>query len=148
MNWLSAVMSEATGTLNRAAEGVTISVDQDNILEAARIIEAEAVHFERQVKAREPYLYVYRMGGDPVSEEAARVLTEKFVKARDSYATRCLEYAVMLHKLAASLCESARSYGYTDECIRAQFDAARLAGANRSLDLSQSLPHYGGNGVI
>jgi hypothetical protein len=134
--FIDAVMSEATGTLRRAAQGVKLTVDQNNILEAVRIIETEAAHFEAQVKARAERLKVHAMGGDPVSKEAARVLTEKLLDGPDSYVKRCLQYVRMLEDLAIQLGESARTYGYSEEAIAAQFNAAKLEGTQMPLALA------------
>jgi hypothetical protein len=146
MGYLNAVVSEATGTLHRASEGIKITVDQHNILQAARIIEAEAAHFEKQLLARAEDLIVRPMGGDPVSEQAAQVLTYKFRDAPDSYVNRCREYATMLHDLAEQLGESAQTYGFTEGQVRTQFDAATLEGGSRPLDLAAPMARgsYGG----
>lgn len=140
MSLLGVIMADAGGALRRASEGVKITVDQDNILEAARIIESEATHFERQVLARLDAMTVKHMGGDPVSVEVARVLTAKLVSNKDSYVNRCLQYATMLHTLARSLTESARTYGITEEAAMAQFEAATEAGEARPLDLAAPRP--------
>ena len=136
MSFLGAIVSDAGGALRRASEGVKITVDQDNIMKAARIIESEATHFEKQVLARAKRMEVLPMGGDPVSDEVARVLTEKLVHAEDSYVNRCLQYAAMLHTLARSLGESARTYGITEEAAAAQFNAAAAEGEARPLGLA------------
>jgi hypothetical protein len=147
MNWITAVVSEATGTLHRASEGLKLAVNQDNILQAARIIETEAEHFKRQVLARSEQMYIDRLGGDPVSGEVARVLTSKFVLASDSYINRCLDYATMLEKLAKQLGESALTYGYTEEQVTQQFSAAKAEGADRSLDLARPVRVTGHGGL-
>ncbi len=140
MGFLGAIVSDASGALRRASEGIKITVDQDNIMQAARIIESEAAHFEKQVLARAREMEVLPMGGDPVSEEVSRVLTDKLVMAEDSYANRCLQYATMLHTLARSLGESARTYGITEEAATAQFNAARAEGEGRPLGLAAPRP--------
>jgi hypothetical protein len=147
MSYLGAIVSDAGGALRRASEGVKITVDQDNIMEAARIIEAEATHFERQVLARIEPMTVKPMGGDPVSLEVARVLTSKLVDNDDSYVNRCLQYAEMLHTLARSLGEAARVYGVTEEMAQAQFAAATAAGEARPLGLAAPRPQLGHRGL-
>lgn len=147
MSFLGAIVSDAGGALRRASEGVKITVDQDNIMAAARIIEAEAAHFRRQVLARAQDMAVTAMGGDPVSREVALVLTGKLVANADSYVNRCLDYATMLHTLAESLTEAARTYGFTEDQVRAQFTAATMEGANRPLDLADPRPARGQRGM-
>ncbi len=146
MGFLGAIVSDASGALRRASEGLKITVDQDNIMQAARIIASEAAHFEKQVLARAQEMKVSAMGGDPVSKEVARVLNFKLVKADDSYVNRCLQYAAMLHTLARSLGESARTYGITEEAATAQFNAAAAEGSARPLDLAspRPMPNYRG----
>jgi len=129
VNWMSTVVSEATGTLRRASDGLKIAVNQDNILQAARIIESEAEHLEAQVNSRVKYMTVHAMGGDPVSKEVARVLNNKLILDDDSYLRRCMDYATMLHNLARQLGESARTYGFTEEVITARFDAPTAGGS-------------------
>lgn len=141
------VVSEATGTLRRAAEGVKITVDQDNILQAARIIETEAQLLQRVIDARANGMRVHPMGGDPVSGEVARVLTYKFRAAPDSYIERCREYAKMLHQLAAQLYESARTYGHGEDVISAELRAAAEMAGQRSLNLAPSPAARGNRGL-
>jgi hypothetical protein len=131
VNWISSAVSEATGTLSRASQGIKIAVDQDNILQAARIIESEAEYLKRKIEAKKEDLRVHEMGGDPVSREVARVLTAKFVDDSDAYATRCLEYVAMLEALARQLFESARTYGFTEVETAALFEAAKEEGDDR-----------------
>ena len=142
MNMISSAMSEVGGTLSRASQGIKIAVDQDNILEAARIIASEAEYLKRKITARMDGLYVDPMGGDPVSEEAARALTELFVRGPDSYVNRCLEYAAMLETLAKHLFESAQTYEITEAESAALFDVATKEGHDRPLDLTGS--RFGG----
>jgi hypothetical protein len=142
VSWINTV-SEVIGTVYRASAGIKIAVNQDNIMEAVRIIESEAEHFRRQVNVRRDQLHVYQMGGDPVSAEVARTLTEKFYIASDSYVSRCLQYATMLDNLARQLCESAQTYGFTEEQAAERFNAAKHEGHGRPLELAQE-SHYGG----
>lgn len=147
--FLNTIVSQATGTIRRASEGIKLSVDQDNILEAARIIESEAAHFEAQVKVRAESMEVQAMGGDPVSREAARVLTEKLLTNSDSYVHRCLDYVRMLHNLARQLGESAKTYGHTEDMIKAQFDTATREGEERPLDLAPPVRwHFRGRSFV
>ena len=113
-----------------AGSGIKLKVDQNNVMQAARIVMAEAERFRTQVEARRAGLKVYPVGGDPVSKEAARVLNQKFWGSPDSYLERCIDYADMLEQLARQLGEAAKTYGHTEEQIRIMFDAAaRDAGA-------------------
>jgi len=139
---ISSAMSEVGGTLSRASQGIKIAVDQDNILQAARIIEAEAVHLRRKVEARWDALQVHSMGGDPVSGEAAEVLTGKLRDEENSYYNRCLQYAAMLESLATQLVAAAQTYGYTEAETAALFNGAKLEGEARPLDLTG--PRHGG----
>ena len=107
-----------------SAHGVKISVNQHNIVKAAAIIQAEADRFGDEMRSIAADLRVQAMGGDPVSEEAARVLNFKFRDAKDSYVRRCSERAEMLQRLADQLREAAKTYQLTEEQITTQFEQA------------------------
>lgn len=106
------------------AQGVKITVNEHNILKAAGIIEAEARRLQVEIGSIVDDLYVKPMGGDPVSEEAATVLNEKFRTGDESYVGRVRQRVTMLEELANQLKEAAKTYGYTENEIRSQFDAA------------------------
>ena len=104
--------------------GLSFRVHEGNVMEAARIVMAEAERFRRRIESHRAGLRVYPMGGDPVSREAARVLNEKFSGASDSYLERYIDYAEMLEQLARQIGEAARTYGRTEEQITDVFEAA------------------------
>jgi hypothetical protein len=106
------------------AQGVKITVNEHNIVKAAAIIEAEAQRFQKEITAIADDLYVKPMGGDPVSAEAARVLTEKFQKGEGSYVGRCEQRVQMLAELANQLKEAAKTYGFTEDEVKSQFSTA------------------------
>lgn len=104
-----------------AGFGITLRVDQHNVVDAARLVRDEAARFRDQLYARQEGLQVFPVGGDPVSEEAARALNEEFTLAPDSYFERCRDYAKMLDRLAEQLDQAAATYRETEENNRAMF---------------------------
>ncbi|HET8643579.1 MAG TPA: hypothetical protein VFM37_16705 [Pseudonocardiaceae bacterium] len=104
--------------------GIKLRVDQHNVMQAARIVQAEAERFRARIEAGRDGLEVFPVGGDPVSVEAARVLNEKFWSSEDSYYERCLEYSDMLRGLAHQLGQAAMTYGNTEDEVRSMFEAA------------------------
>lgn len=121
---LSGVISGALRGLGAGPAGVKLTVDQDNVLQAARIVKAEAEYFRGRVQYWLGRMDVEPMGDDPVSKEVARVLTLKLATSEDSYVARCTQYADMLDALADQLAESARTYGFTEDQVTDMFTAA------------------------
>jgi hypothetical protein len=107
-----------------AGFGIKLKVDEHNVEQAARLVRDEATRFRDQLEGRRLGLRVYPVGGDPVSEEAAKVLNWKFAEGQDSYFIRCKEYADMLDRLAEQLDQAAATYRETEERNRAIFDSA------------------------
>jgi PE family len=107
-----------------AGLGIKLRVDEHNVAGAARLVREEAARFRAKLNAREGGLRVRPVGGDPVSEEAAKVLNWKFTEGPDSYFMRCQEYADMLDRLAEQLDQAAATYRETEERNRAAFDSA------------------------
>lgn len=124
MSFISGAISGAISSLNTASQGVRLKVDENNVMQAARIVEAEALRFKAKVRSYYGDLRVRAPGGDPVSIEAERVLNAKFTEAEDSYYQRFLDYAAMLHELADQLGKTARTYGFTESQVGDQFSAA------------------------
>ncbi|HEY0636775.1 MAG TPA: hypothetical protein VGD67_03945 [Pseudonocardiaceae bacterium] len=127
MSWFSDLLFDADSGLDKASQGVKLSVNQDNVMQAARLVKAESEYFRSRVvywssvmNESEP------MGGDPVSENLHEALQNKLYGEPGSYIDRCYEYADMLDRLATQLGESAKLYGFTDEQVAAQFAAGRI----------------------
>jgi uncharacterized protein YukE len=107
-----------------AGQGFKIAVNEHNILKAAGIIAAEAQRFRAEINDIAQQLFVGRLGADPVSAEAARVLNIKFLDGPESYVGRCRQRAEMLEELAEQLKKSAESYRMTEDHIESQLRAA------------------------
>lgn len=107
-----------------AGSGIKLRVDEHNVERAANIVRAEADSFRRKLKERRQGLWVYPVGGDPVSEQAAGALNNMFTQAPDSYFQRCSDYVDMLDRLAEQLDQAAATYREAEEGNRAIFDSA------------------------
>lgn len=139
MSWLGDMVFEASGSLSKASQSVKLNVDQNNVMQAARIVQAEALHFGGRVMYWARLMDEARpMGGDPVSEELNRVLGLKLFGGDDSYVNRCFEYVGMLEGLAEQLRQAALTYGFTEEQVTAQFAAAKLDAGSRPSPRAQS----------
>lgn len=103
------------------ASATRMRVSPQNVLRVAEALIDESAGFRTRVAARLESLCVEHTGGDPVSAVAATALNDRFWRAPDSLANRCLDYADMLDALADQLAAAARDYGHTEDAIAAVF---------------------------
>jgi hypothetical protein len=83
---------------------------------------AEADDFQQFLDDTWDQLFMVPMGGDPVSHDVARAVTDRIRDAENSYFNVCQQWVNNLYQAAEALAETARQYGYTDEEIAASFN--------------------------
>jgi hypothetical protein len=117
-------INEAFRQVDQATQGITsgtFTVDQHNILAAARIIEAQAdALFETWRNARRD-MRIDPPGSDDISTRIAPAWNDRLLADDDSYANRVREYITGLKKLAVQLGDTAKAYGFTEDQIDAAF---------------------------
>lgn len=97
----------------------TFTITKDNVLAAAKIIQAQAEALADKLDIASGDLVVVPPGDDDVSIRIAPAWNDILVYNQDSYANRIREYIVGLRNLAKQCADSARAYGYTDEAVAA-----------------------------
>jgi PE family len=107
----------------------SITVNHDNVLQAAQVISQILQENGSQIAAQLPYLEVAPAAKDPVSVAAAAQWNARLVSDGDSYANRVQEYLQSLQTVANNLAASAKQYGYSDEEIAAAFKPSGIASA-------------------
>lgn len=103
----------------------SITVNHENVLQAARIIQDALDGEGQQIRANLPLLQVIAPGEDQISVQAAAAWNARLSGDPDSFAVRVEQYLQGLQDLVNTLVASARQYGYTDEQIA---DALRTSG--------------------
>jgi hypothetical protein len=102
-----------------------LTVNHDNVLRAARIIQNALDGEGQQIRTNLPMLQVIAPGEDQISVQAAQAWNDRLVGGADSYTVRVEQYLQSLQNLVDHLVASAKQYGYTDEQIA---DAFRQTG--------------------
>ncbi|MFI7677001.1 hypothetical protein [Actinophytocola sp. NPDC049390] len=110
-------VNEATRSLGSG----TFTVNKDNVLAAARIVESQADSLKEQVKDIRRDLEVNPPGNDQVSTRMAAAWNDLLINDEDSYRNRINDYITGLKKLAVQLGDTARAYGFSEEEIEAAF---------------------------
>jgi hypothetical protein len=122
-----AVLSASTGAGLGAELGVpptsNITVNHDNVLQAARIIQAALDGEGQQIRSNLPQLKVIAPGEDQISVQAAQAWNDRLTGGPDSYAVRVEEYLQSLQTLVDNLITSAKQYGYSDAQIAEAFNS-------------------------
>jgi hypothetical protein len=103
------------------AAGPTFVVSRDEVLAKRAALLAEAADFRQFLDSIWDDLRMEPMGGDLVSLDVARAVTDRIRDADDSYFNVCQQWVNNLRQAAEALAETARQYGYTDEEIAASF---------------------------
>lgn len=117
-------INEAFRQAENAAKSVssgTFTVNKDNVLAAARIIDTQAEVLFKQLRRTKEQLRIEPPGGDDVSTRIAPAWNDRLVDDEDSYAERIGQYVLGLRKLAVQLGDTAKAYGYSEEQIEAAF---------------------------
>ncbi|HEX2299052.1 MAG TPA: hypothetical protein VHH34_11135 [Pseudonocardiaceae bacterium] len=98
-------------------------VHPDNVLQVHKIMQDAASRLTDGIRSLQRDLRLERMGGDPVSEEAAVAFTQRMSTAEDSYAARAQQFRDELARGANALRQTALEYGWTDEDVARGFPA-------------------------
>ncbi len=106
------------------AAGPAFVVNRDEVLAKHAALLAEADDFRLFLDRIRDQLFMKPMGGDPVSHDVARAVTDRIRDAEDSYFNVCQQWVNNLYQVAEALAETARQYGYTDEEIAASFNGS------------------------
>jgi hypothetical protein len=117
-------INDAFWQVQRATKGITsgtFTVNQDNVLAAGRIIEAQAEALQAVYSDRARSLRIESPGDDDVSIRMTKAWNELLYTNDDSYRNRIKEYIVALRKLAVQLGDTAKAYGYSEDDIEAAF---------------------------
>lgn len=110
--------------IEKATKGITsgtFTVNRDNVLAAARIIESTADKLHDRCKDIEHDLWVQPPGNDDVSLLMAEAWNAILLEDDDSYHMRIRDYVAGLRRLAVQLGDTARAYGYSEDEIEAAF---------------------------
>jgi hypothetical protein len=117
-------INDAFNQVEQATRGITsgtFTVNRDNVLAAAKIIESQADALQDLWWDRSRELRIEPPGEDDVSTRMALAWNDILVENEDSYRNRIKDYVIGLKKLAAQLGDTAKAYGYTEEEISAAF---------------------------
>jgi hypothetical protein len=99
----------------------TFTVNKDNVLAAAKIIETQAVALDEKLRLVARDLRVVPPGNDDVSIRVASAWNDILLDSENSYQVRIAAYIEGLRNLAQQCADSARTYGYSDDEIAAAF---------------------------
>jgi hypothetical protein len=116
-----AQVSEVLSFVPTTPASATLTVNHDNVLAAAKIIQTQIDTLDDILGTKGPALVVDPAADDPVSQDAARAWNYRLVGADDSYAARIADYVLSLKKLVAQLKDSAKTYGFNEQDIAAAF---------------------------
>jgi hypothetical protein len=117
-------VTDAFAQVNQATTNLTsgtFTVNKDNVLAAAKIIQPQADALEDKLFSAGRQLTVVPPGNDDVSTKIAPAWNDLLVYNENSYANRIKQYVDGLRKLASQCADSARAYGYTEDQITAAF---------------------------
>lgn len=117
-------INEAFWQVDQATQSVSSGsfvVNKDNVLAAARIIEAQADTLDNKCRFAKKELRIQPPGSDDVSTRIAPAWNDRLIDDDDSYAERISQYIGGLRKLAVQLGDTAKAYGYTEDEIEAAF---------------------------
>ena len=106
----------------------SITVNHDNVLKAAKIIQDALDNEGQQILTNLPLLQVIAPGEDLISEQAAQAWNTRLVGGADSYTVRVEQYLQSLSDLVSKLVTSARQYGYSEEQIAAALSRSGSGG--------------------
>jgi hypothetical protein len=110
-------VNEATRNLGSG----TFTVNKDNVLAAAKIIETQADALHKLWWKRSKDLRIEAPGSDDVSTRMAMAWNDLLFEDDDSYRNRIKDYILGLRKLAVQLGDAAKAYGYSEDEISAAF---------------------------
>jgi hypothetical protein len=121
MAFRTAATGSGLGAEMTVPTAANITVNHDNVLQAARIIQNALDTEGEQIHLNLPMLRVIAPGEDQISVQAAAAWNDRLVGGADSYTVRVEQYLQGLQTLVDNLVTSAKQYGYTDQQIADAF---------------------------
>jgi len=121
---ISQGVSQAFTQLEKVSSAVnsgTFTVNHENVLAAARIIDAQADALHQKFRSAVDDLWLEAPGNDDVSLRVSAAWNDLLLNNEDSYRQRIDEYVASLRRLAGQLGDAARSYGYSEDEVSAAF---------------------------
>ncbi len=114
--------SGPTGELSSIPQtAASITVNHDNVLQAAKIINDVLNNEGRNIAQNLARLSIAPPAQDVVSVQAAQQWNARLVTDPDSYANRVNQYLQSLQQVADNLATTALNYGYTEEQVADAF---------------------------
>jgi hypothetical protein len=107
--------------LSSVPQTQSITVNKDNVLQAAKIVQDVLDNEGQQIRSNLPMLRVIAPGADQISVAAAAAWNARLTGDADSYSVRVEQYLQSLQTLVDNLVTSARQYGYSDQQIADSF---------------------------
>jgi hypothetical protein len=121
---VGAAMGEVAGFLSdMPASSGSFTVNKDNVLAAAKIIDTQALSLQEALWDKAGDLRIQPPGHDDISKRVAMAWNDRLVDDEDSYEKRVQQYVDSLYGLVQQLSDTAKAYGYTDEEVAAAFGA-------------------------
>ncbi|HJP77081.1 MAG TPA: hypothetical protein VJ914_22625 [Pseudonocardiaceae bacterium] len=118
-----------TGELTAVPQAAaSITVNQDNVLQAAKIISDVLNNEGRNIQQNLARLSIAPPAQDVVSVQAAHQWNARLVTDPDSYANRVNQYLQSLQQVADNLATTAQNYGYTEQQIADAFKQTSTPG--------------------
>jgi hypothetical protein len=114
-------VSDIGTELSSVPQTQNITVNKDNVLRAAKIIQDVLDNEGQQIRSNLPMLRVIAPGADQISVAAAAAWNTRLTGNADSYSVRVEQYLQSLQTLVDNLVTSARQYGYSDQQIADSF---------------------------
>jgi hypothetical protein len=102
--------------------GYGFQVDKDNVLQMQAALLNEGRDLRDFLRREQYNLKLVPLGGDPVSQQGTPAFNAKISGNPDSVYQRALEYAQKLIDAANALSETAKTYGHTEDEIKANLD--------------------------
>ncbi|HEY4019433.1 MAG TPA: hypothetical protein VGM75_12145 [Pseudonocardiaceae bacterium] len=126
---MAASPSGLAGELSSVPQtAASITVNQDNVLKAAQIINDVLNSEGRDIQQNLARLSIAPPAQDVVSVQAAQQWNARLVTDPDSYANRVNQYLQSLQQIADNLRATALNYGYTEQQIADAFKQTSLPG--------------------
>lgn len=115
--------SEIAAQAPQAVGSGSFTVNKDNVLGAAKIIQTQSNELRETLKDSRWDLEIPPPGDDEVSTRMAAAWNDRLVNDEDSYANRIRLYVDSLDRLVQQLSDTAKAYGYSEEEIAAAYEA-------------------------
>jgi hypothetical protein len=104
----------------------TLTVNHDNVLAAAKIIQAQIDALNDVVRLNWRDIGLDEGPQDIVSRDVARAWNHRLMGADDSYAVRIDQYVSSLRSIVSQMKDSAKKYGFSDQDIADTFGTTTI----------------------